>query len=398
MARIPIYGANTPIPRFSSGIPRFQQSMVSPTASLWEQQAAVASTILDVNTSLWPVGDITKAQFEAQTPFNSGHWKYTDDRFAHKVFPNINKGLIQFKDPKLIGNKDSTWNPWNRRCAPENNWGANKLVPLAGVTPGDYGLTWLELYFPEHFFTGVDNDEGFASSHTIKFLDGWNPGDVGSTGNNPQALDDSWEAVFTFYWLLSLQNNGYSLNSKGDFGSWQTGPSTIDTSGVFNPVIDLGNATQMQKNFFLGVAFYAHDVRQTYQYQNMCYFLWPGTNHRIIFPVEAHFELRYYIKLNTPAASGPYDGEFYCEMLIHDWPRALPPGINLNEWFTVRHITDIDYRGTGTTGVMDNGCAFFSGGGLGDAFMDDDDIYDIIPGYPPRYARNFGFQKLNLAA
>lgn len=365
--------------------------------SLYESEVASATEVLSIMATDWPVGDISKAAFEAATPFNSGHWKYTNDRFARKTYASISKDLLQFKDPKLVGTKDSTWNPWNRRVAPEIDWGAKYIVSDAGVTPGNYGFTWLELYFPEHTFTGIDNDEGFAASHTIKFLDGWNPGDVGSTGNNPQVLDDSWEAVFTLYWLISLQNNGYSLNSKGDFGIWQDGASTIDVSGVFNPVIDLNDDIQMQKNFFLGVAFYAHDVRQTYNYQNMCYFLWPGTNHRIIVPVDAHIEFRYFIKLNTPSASGPYDGQFYAEMKIHSWPRALPPGINLNTWFAVRNLTDVDYRGTGTSPVLDNGNGFFSGGGLGDAFMDNDDIYDTVPGYPPRYARNFGYQKKNLA-
>lgn len=366
-------------------------------SSDFDTEVAGATEVLSITADLWPAGNISKSAFEAATPFNSGHWKYTTDRFAKKLFSAISKSLVQLKTPKLVGTKDSTWNPWNRRVAPEIDWGAKYLVSEAGVTGAQYGFTWVELYFPEHFFTGVDDDEGWASNHTIKFLDGWNPGDVGSTGNNPQVMDDSWEAVFTFYWLLTLQNNSYSLNSKGDFGIWQDGQSTIDTSGVYNPVIDLNDDIQMQQEFFLGVAFYAHDVRQTYNYQNMCYFLWPGTNYRIIFPVEAHFELRWFVKPNTPSTSGPYDGRFYAEMKIISWPRTLPPGINLNEWFEVRNLTDVDYRGNGSSPVLDNGCGQFDGGGLGDEFMDDDNIYAVTPGFPPRFARNFGFQKKNWA-
>lgn len=366
----------------------------------WDTEIAGATQVFRIEADMFPEGNITKAQYEAapdvDIPHNSGHWKITNDRFARKTIPAIGKALIQMKDPKLTGTKDSNWNPWNRRVNPEINWGASysdNLVPYQGVTPGLYGFTHLELYFPEHSFTGVDDEEGWATSHTIKFLDGWNNGGVGATGQNPQVANDSWEMVFTLYWLLSLQNNGYALNSKGDFGIWQDGASIIDVSGVYNPIIDLNNKIQMQREFFLGWAFYAHDVRQTYNYQNMMYLLWPGTNYRIIFPVNAHFELRAFLKLNTPASSGPYDGRVHVEMKINSWPRALPPGITTGTWFTVRNLTDVDFRGSGTSPVADSGNAFFAGGGLGDAFMDDDAIYSPVPGFPPRYARNLFYQQ-----
>ncbi len=369
--------------------------------STWDAEVASAAQVFRMEADMFPEGNISKSQYEsepdADIPHNSGHWKITTDRFARKTIPALGKALIQMKDPALTGTKGSTWNPWNRRLAPEINWGADNLVPYQGATPGNYGFTWLELYFPEHSFTGVDDEEGWATSHTIKFLDGWNLGDVGATGQNPQVANDSWEMVFTLYWLLTLQSNNYSLSTKGDFGRWQDGVSTIDTSGLYNPVINLNDKIQMQKEFFLGPAFYAHDTRQTYNYQNMMYLLWPGTNYRIIFPVNAHFELRYFLKLNTPSSSGPYDGRVYFEMKINSWPRALPPVISLNTWFTVRNLVDVDFRGSGTSPVLDTGNGFFAGGGLGDAFMDDDTIYSPTPGYPPRYARNLFYQKRNWA-
>ena len=71
---------------------------------------------------------------------------------------------------------------------------------------------------------------------------------------------------------------------------------------------------------------------------------------------------------------------------------SLPSGINLNEWFEVKHLTDVDWRGNGGAPWLDNGIGFFAGGGNGSSYGDNQ--YHPTP-KPPYYDRNFyiGYKK-----
>ena len=353
----------------------------SPSPStVWDAQLVGAQKILDIYPELWPQGAISQSAFQAATPFNSGHWKVTTQRFWRDNIPALGRDFIRFRDPKL--DEGSSKDPWQRRVAPEVDWGAVDLVNAVGATPGKRAFTNVELYFPQHNYVG-SGVEGWNPGFTIKFIDGWNLGSVGSTGNNPQTADGVCEVVFTSYGIKTLQNNSYDLNSKGDFGSWETGVTTIDTTGVYNPVLDINNFAHYSNYWFLGWGVYAHDTRQNYQYQNMLYPVWPGTNKRILFTVNTLYELRWMVTLNDP---GVRNGKFYAEMRIKYSPNSLPPGIVLNEWFVIRSLTDVDWIGNSTNKWTDTGFGFFAGGGNGSSFGDN--VYHPTP-KPPYYDRNF---------
>jgi hypothetical protein len=363
-----------------------------PGATPWTIAVADAQQVLDVYPELWPVGEISRSAFEAMTPFNSGHWKITEDRWARVHVAAAGKDMLRFHDPKLELPENSDWNPWNRRAIPEVDWGDSTITAVAGATPGRYGFTDLEVFFPRHEYTGSDLEEGWNPGFHGKFADGWSPGSVGATGNNPQPEDDRWEAVFTTYGIKTLQDSdNYSLTAKGDFGDWESGRSEVDRTGVYNPLLDIDNPAHYQNYFFLGLGFYAHDTRQTYNYENMMYFLWPGTNYRVVFTVDTRYQLRWFIKLND-ADAAPFDGEVYVEMRIMTAKDPLPPGIELGKWFTVRHLTDVDFRGAGTLPVIENGFGHFWGGGYGSSFGHNE--YHPEP-RPPYYARNlyYGYKR-----
>lgn len=371
------------------------------SGSLWEQEVSGADLILDIYPQLWNSGAISQSQFEAQTPFNSGHWKITGQRFwrdtVNTYFPNgPAKDMIRFRDPKL--DEGGSTNPWFRRIGPEIDWGNKKLAPeVLGSTPspGEWAFTSGGLYFPQASYVG-SGVEGWNPGFTIKFFDGWDLGGVGSTGNNPQTATNVCEIVFTNYGIKTLQNNGYNLNSKGDFGSWETGQTTIDSSGTYNPIIDINNPAHYQNYFFLGWGIYAHDTRQSYNYQNMLYPTWPGTNHRILFRTGVEYEIRWAAKLETQTS--PYDGQFFAEMRIRHvdsnvsisgtgtGAASIPGGIQIDEWFTIKELTDVDWRGNGGSPWLDNGFGFFAGGGGGDSYGDNQ--YHPSP-RPPYYDRNY---------
>ena len=379
----------------------FSSSPPTPSGSLWETEASDANLVLDIYPQLWGTGAISQNDFQSQTPFNSGHWKITNQRFwretVNSVFPaGPAKDMIRFRDPKL--DEGDNTNPWFRRIGPEIDWGAKQLVPtVLGSTPspGIWAFTSIGLYFPVHAYTS-SGVQGWNPGFTIKHLDGWDLGGVGSTGNNPQTSPDVCEIVGTTYGLKTLQNNSYTLTTKGDFGSWETGQTTIDASGTYNPVIDINNFDHYSNYFFLGWGLYAHDTRQTYNYQNMLYQTWPGTNKRILMRTGVEYEMRWMARLETQ--SSPYNGEFYSEMRIRHidanvslsgtglGAASLPPGIVMDEWFETKRLTDVDFRGNGNSVWLDNGFGFFAGGGNGDSFGSNQ--YHPSP-KPPYYDRNY---------
>ncbi len=377
MAGIPIIRAGQ-APRIGSKLPILRAGsggggiITPPPASglLYDQLVATSQPVLNIYPELWPQGTITQSMFNAQTPFDSGHWKSTPpERFSRAFQPAVGKDMIFFQDHDFLTH--GTNNPWLVRVIPEIAWGATKLVPGVGATPGEWALSEFELYFPRHEYTGT-NQEGWNPGFTIKWVDGWDLGGVGATGQNPQTQNDVCEIVFTSYGIKTLQNNSYDLNSKGDFGKWQTGQTTIDVSGTRHPVLDINNFEHYSNYFMLGWGIYAKDPRQDYPFQNMLYPTYEGTNHRVIFKTEQLINIRTAAKLNS---SGQRDGEFYCDISLDGGPRWVG-----------RHLTDVDWRGTGVAKWLDNGLGFFPGGGNGSVFGTNQ--YHPFP-RPPYYSRRF---------
>lgn len=408
MTFIRTLGAGARIPTFRQGSQRYARPSGSPGGgtvitpptggqTYWQQQVVGATQVMNLYPDLWADGAISKANFFSNSPFDSGHFKITDQRYWNDYVPEMGRRFIRVHDPKIENGQNV--DPWHRRVHPAIDWGAKNLVTEAnvGFMPR-YGFSEFAWYAKPHQFVG-SGIEGWSPGQTNKHIDGWSHGGVGATGQNPQSADGVFEGVLNSYGIAIYQNGD---KVKGDVGYWEAIPgaspdgnghywTTPDYDGSAGAAyghgpLDYNNETHRLNKWVWGYGLYAHDPRIVnsslgigFKYETLIHPLYPNTNRRIHFEVGNYYQHRCFWKLNTP---GQQDGEFYWE-------------ININEtgWFTARHITTLDMMGNynpATEGLLDNGFTLFSGGGYGDSFGHHSNYYPSALGYYNKNGQGFG--------
>lgn len=321
---------------------------------------------LTVQPSMFPSGNFTNDQFVSATPFTTERKFITStDRWWHEEVstPIGTIDALRFRDPDITSGSNT--NPWFRRWHPQFDWGNQNLIEqVAGSSSAVYDEAFMELklYYPTHSFQ-KNQFAGWSPGKHTKHWGGVNLGGVGATGGNPQT-DGVFEGVFTNYGMKILDNGN---NAKGDFpgatanvaGASGTFVTVPDISGTMGPIASPSNSQSYLNRWFNGIGIYAHDARLQFDFEEMIYPCYEGTNIRYTFEVGHVYEHRIYFKLNTP---GGFDGELQWWLKVDD-----------ADFFLARHLNDVDWRGNSSEGFKDDGFIFFAGGwGSGWSWGDND--------------------------
>lgn len=310
---------------------------------------------LRVQPSMFPSGNFTNDQFVSNTLFTTERKFITStDRWWHEevTTPIGTVDALRFRDPSL--DSGSNTNPWFRRWHPQFNWGESNMldmVPGSSSAVYDQAFMQLKLYYPTASFQ-KKGFQGWSPGKHIKHWGGVDLGGVGATGGNPQT-DGVFEGVFTSYGMRTLENG---FNAKGDFpgatqrvaGSSGTFDTVPDISGVYGPSALASNSESYLNLWHNGIGIYAHDNRLSFNFEEMIYPCYEGTNVRYTFQVGHVYEHRIWFKMNTP---GEYDGELQWWMKVDN-----------GDFFLARHLNDIDWRGNSSEGFKGDGFIFFCGG------------------------------------
>ncbi len=327
---------------------------------------------LRVEPSMFPSGNFSNDTFIANTVFDTERKFITStERWWHEevTTPVGTQDALRFRDPSL--DTGSNTNPWFRRWHPQNSWGNATListVPASASKVYSEAFMELKLYYPTHSFQKAGY-QGWSPGKHAKHWGGVSLGGVGATGGNPQT-DGAFEAVFTTYGMRTFIN-GY--NAKGDFptvaavsgasGAFATVP---DISGVYGPVADFAGSASYLNRWANGIGIYAHDSRLQFNFEEMIFPCYSGTNVRVTFETGHQYEHRIWIKLNTPNQN---NGE------LQWWLK-----IDNADFFLARHLNDVDWRGNSSEGFKDDGFIFFAGGfGSGWSWGDNDGYHPSGP-------------------
>lgn len=153
---------------------------------------------------------------------------------------------------------------------------------------------------------------------------------VGVTQGNPQ---QTGKYEMTFHWY-GMQNN------KGDYRN-----STY-------------TKTNSLTDFHLAASIYAADPRTVINngsgYQMSLFFCTAGGTSRKVFTVGNEYRFRGWMRTNTPANAGPYDGMLRWEC-----------STNGGAWEELVTVTDFNWRSNYTTKLGQSGFILFRGGGYG---------------------------------
>lgn len=300
-----------------------------PPSSLQAGFYRYAKIVDNITPEDFNLGPITESELAAETNFKSA-----------KFFCEGSYDRLQSVDYATAVSSTSRWikivsppgtccggSPWY--CRIQAYRSTNEQSTVIPDFESEEFFMDVTYYFPNT--TLIDPPEpDWVTSTGLKL----SPGITGQTGvgvtkGNPQTTG-KYEMIFHLY---GMQNN------KNDFrGSTYTKTSSLT-------------------DFHLGASIYAADARTVQPgdgYQHDIFFCNAGGTTRKVFTVGHEYRFRGYIRTNTPATTGPYDG------IVH-WQLSTDGGA----WENLVTVTDWNWRGNYTTKLGQSGWILFRGGGYG---------------------------------